>query len=153
GLALQTGRLRWQTSAAQRPLLIHDNRLFAAELVPGQANVLRVRSLDLEDPQQSPRPTSDIVFAPWVDVADGEAFTFDVYGAEEEVVLQWRARRRYRGGAPPPAEIQQALPRELVGTARLHIDAGVIKMTNNETPRQAAALGTELKSIPFKLAS
>src|SRR5438067_352865 len=70
GLDLQHGSLRWQTSLARRPLLIHGGRLFASEAAPGQANILRVHSLDLDDPAHGDRPASEVVFPHWVDVTD-----------------------------------------------------------------------------------
>jgi hypothetical protein len=91
------------------------------------------------------------VFPPWVDVADGDTFTFDVYGTEEDVVLQWRARRRYRGGAPPPPAILQAMPQELAGTARIHIATGAFEMTSDQPQAEAMHPATGLTTIAFRM--
>lgn len=153
GLHLTTGRLRWQTSAARRPLLILANRLFASDLAAGQANILRLQSLALDNPERDQRSPSNLVFPPWVDVTDGDTFTFDVYGAPEEVVLHWRARRRYRGGAPPPTALLQALPQALAGVARINAVTGAVVMTNAEPQADAAPPAPHLTTTPFEMGS
>jgi hypothetical protein len=153
GVHLETGRLRWQTSVASEPLLIRGDRLFAAARIADRANVLRIIGFDLEDPQRSPGPSGEIVFPTWVDVADRDAFGFEAHGADEHVVIHWRAQGRYRGGAAPPAAVLRAIPQEVTGTARVHATTGAVELTSDEPGARATLQSLKLSTIRFRMGS
>ena len=153
GVDLAMGRLQWQTRVASWPLIILGDKLCAGSVAPEQHNILHVLVLDLSCNAEVTHGGADVVFPTWVDLSDGDAFQMQTYQADDDVVLDWEAHRRYRGGAPPSEEILRATTQDTCGIARIHLAEGSVDMTIGETISGRAWQGDaeDINSLPYEM--
>jgi hypothetical protein len=156
-LDLLTGELLWSTDIASRPLLAFGNRLAAQRPVPDKAHALQIVVLDVAQKGRLLLTSALVVFPEWVSIptATEESFTFKVYTEGSELVLDWQAHARYRGGAPPPPHILEQAARDAAGIARINLETGKVEML---PPRDgiAARLPKALQhvtSLPYQVGS
>ena len=136
-LELASGRERWRRSRVSGvPLAVRDGWLLVAALPAGeQSNALRLRVVQIPDPADGPAAgtaaahphvtdLADVVFPAWVNTADAGAFEIGASVEDKGITLEWSARRRYGGGAPPSVRALQAVARDAGGVVRLAFAGG-----------------------------
>ncbi|MBI4964216.1 MAG: hypothetical protein HY913_13135 [Desulfomonile tiedjei] len=125
GIDLDAGRVVWHSSEVGRPLLAHEAEL--AVLVPEsyQANAFRIALY--RPPDIQPSFVSEKVELPeWVSVLSRakEDFSYQVHLSGDSLSIEWSARSRYKGGAPPPVEIEQAARKNEHGVVQVNMVTG-----------------------------
>jgi hypothetical protein len=153
GVDLAMGHLQWQTRVASWPLIILGDKLCAGSVAPAQHNVLHILVLDLSCDAEVTDGEAEVVFPAWVDLSDADAFQMQTYKADDDVVLEWEAHRRYRGGAPPSEEILRATTLDTCGVARIHLAEGSVDMSIGETISGRAWQNDveDLNSLPYEI--
>ena len=112
---LSAGRELWRSDHAQRPLLVAGERLAAARLGDDPRVVLL-------DDHGRPALTSDPVPLPGTQAVKLRARLED-----DRLTLEWVARGRYAGGAPPPPEIREREAGGAVGAAAIDLESGAVE--------------------------
>jgi hypothetical protein len=134
---LPTGALLWQTSEAQRPLLLFGDRLVAQAGV--KRNRLRILVFDLCQQDRCVLESDPVVLPPWVVTgeAPGRSFALRARIEQNQVVLAWEAkgwlreaRRALEQGRPP--DQQDA------GVARIDLETGRVTLGPAEKTAPAA---------------
>jgi hypothetical protein len=148
---LEKGELLWQTKEQARPLVAFDHFLAALVQVPGKANSVRIRILDVKQKGKLVLESQPIVFPDWVSVSVTYGRTFSSHARVEKgkVLLSWKANAFYAGGAPPPPEVIAAARKEAAGVARVNLKTGTVVMAAaDRTPDgPGKQLPDELKKI------
>ena len=111
---LSAGRELWRSDHAQRPLLVAGARLAAARLGGDPRAVLL-------DDQGQPALTSDPVPLPATAAVKLRA------RLEDRLLLEWEARGRSAGGAPPPPEIREREAGGAIGAAAVDLASGAVE--------------------------
>ncbi len=134
---LGSGQLLWKTSIASRPLIAFDD-LLVAGAVGNRPNVLTVSVLDASRTGEI-KIQASVEFPQWVTVYpfDGPAFAIKASlqrsNRKCELLLEWRARSRYTGGANPPPFIEKRDRKDAAGKVSIDLKTGtVIKMSAKE---------------------
>src|SRR5579859_5197303 len=124
---LRSGRMRWQTSAAQRPLIALPEWLVALESEARRVVVLDSASGgSLRITEQLPLPE--------------RSTQLDAHLDDERILMvRWQVREHYAGGAPPPAHVQAALERERSGVVRVDLTTGAIVSEEPGLPQAQAS--------------
>ena len=118
---LATGTRLWQRERIGRPIAATSNRLVTLGAA-GDSFVLNLfDALTGED-----RGRANASGMPdWAEVGtDPDVVQVDAADTPDGVRLDWRIRHVYRGGAPPSAEVREAVPREAAGRLLLNIETG-----------------------------
>jgi hypothetical protein len=122
---LDTGKILWRTTEAMRPLLAGRDRVVALREV--EPRVTSVTVLDADDGRQmstsKPLPLPDWAPSALDDTAD---FSISAEAAADAVLLKWDAQQRYRGGAAPGREVEEAAQRHAEGRARVDLRTGEV---------------------------
>jgi hypothetical protein len=144
---LKTGELLWQSSEAQRPLLVSGTRLIAQ--AGFKRNRLRILVFDLTQNGECVLESDPVVLPAWVVVADAPGRSFDAHWQldRNQVVLSWEANAWYAGMEKPTAQEQAAARKHAAGTARIDLDTGQVELGPAEktADRPAAELFPELE--------
>jgi hypothetical protein len=125
-LDLGTGRVLWRAGGGLRPLAAAEGVLIAARIAA--ANALEFAILDAADGREL-RVSRRLALPDWVRPAleDSPEFTLHIEIEHRAIVVHWRARARYRGGAPPSAKVRASYERDARGAARVDLDSGAIE--------------------------
>jgi hypothetical protein len=126
---LSDGRVLWRSAAARRPLAVAGDRLVAA---------VRDRLVVLDAASGEPVATSGEV-PEWKDAEVKLAARVEGGRA----VVEWQARSRYRGGAPPPAQVLARAQREAHGALTLDLATAALTPAESAAPEMAAPPGGE----------
>jgi len=156
-LDLLSGELLWRTDIASRPLLAFENRLAAQRPATDRVNALQIVVLDVTQGGRSVLTSDLVVFPEWVSIttANEESFAFKVYTDKSELVLDWQAHARYRGGAPPPPHILEQATRDAAGIARINLETGKVEMLPPEDSAAARLPKAfqHVTSLPYQAGS
>jgi hypothetical protein len=132
-LGLAEGELIWRSQFAARPLIVKGNRLAALRrATPDRENALQVVVLDRNDQGKLLIESDAIIFPDWVSatVLTNESFSYSVRVQGDDLLLEWEAQGRYRGGAPPPAFIQAQANKAATGIVRVDLKTGKVRMVS-----------------------
>ncbi len=112
---LSAGHELWRSDRAQRALLVAGERLAAARVAEDPRVVLL-------DERGEPVLTSDPVPLPATEAVKLRARLEDA-----RLLLEWEARGRYSGGAPPPPEIREREAPRTTGAAAIDLGSGAVE--------------------------
>lgn len=120
---LSGARLR-RLTAIGKPLMIDGGQLLGWQSRPA-GHHLRLFRAPLPPAGTAADWSPEVALPEWVDLRSEADTDFALRFARDGDVyaLFWRARRQYRGGAPPPAFLQDEYNRQ-VATARIDFDVG-----------------------------
>jgi hypothetical protein len=138
-LDLAQGEPIWRSQLAGRPLIVREHALVVLQLaVPDKENALRVALLDGNDQGKMLLASDAITFPDWVSatITTNESFGYSARLEGDDLLLEWEARARYRGGAPPPAYIQAQANKAAGGVARVDLKTGKVRMLPMESRRE-----------------
>ncbi len=141
-LDLARGEVVARSDFSARPLVADGDLLVAWSPVVGRPAAIRLIAARRHGDQIVPAWEATLELPDWVDLesAEPDAFTLDAEIREGVVVTNWTASARYRGGAPPSPDIEDAATHGERGTARFDRETG-------------ATLGVEDRSeVPFESA-
>lgn len=123
---LTTGDLLWDTSEAQRPLLLVGDRLYAQAGV--KRNRLRILSFDLTHRGECVLESDPLVLPDWVVAGDAPGHSFQARWRLDRhfLALDWKARSWHTSPRATP-EQQRTARREAAGKARFDLKAGRVE--------------------------
>lgn len=121
-VALADGRPLWRSDAASTPVLADGERLVAVRAAPLEVVVLRDDEAVLVS-EPVPLPS-------WA--TEPSKVRARVTGATLQ--LEWEARSRYAGGAPPPAHVLRAATRDEAGAAEVDLESGTVTPVPADPP-------------------
>jgi hypothetical protein len=136
---LRDGRTRWRTQAAERPLLVRDDRLVALKRL--KPNALEVVLLSASDGTLTLK-TEPIMLPEWVvtGIVDTDRFALRPRVDETgQLEIQWTARAVYAGGAPPPRKVLREAERVGSGIIRVNLTTGQVDATADATATPSRA--------------
>ncbi len=113
-VALGDGRPLWRSDAASTPVLADADRLVAVRAAPLEVVVLRDGEAVLVS-EPVPLPS-------WAT----EPSRLRARATGATLHLEWEARSRYAGGAPPPAHVLRAATRDEAGAAEIDLESGAV---------------------------
>lgn len=151
-LDLAQGELIWRSELTASPLIVRENDLAALKrAVPEKENALQVVLLDRNDQGKLLLESDAIIFPDWVSAAirTTESFGYSARLEGDDLLLEWEAQARYRGGAPPPAYIQAQAKRAATGIARIDLKTGKVRMLPAESRREIELPGALQESTMF----
>jgi hypothetical protein len=121
---LKAGELLWETTEAQRPLIVWGSRLIAQAGV--QRNRLRILVFDLTQNGHCVLESDPVVLPEWVVTADAPGRSFDARWLldRNQLVLTWEASAWYAGITRPTPKQEAAGRKHAAGTARIDLDTG-----------------------------
>jgi hypothetical protein len=127
-LDLATGKVRWQTHEAQRPLLVIGDHLLAQAGV--KRNRLRILRLDLTRHGECDLESDPVVFPAWVVTgeAHGHSFSAHWHVEKHQLVLEWEASAWYVGRGRPTAEQEMAARKHARGIASINLRTGQVEV-------------------------
>lgn len=131
-LDLTSGETKARTEFAGTPLTIDDGVLIGWTPAPDQRNALRLFALVQEGDVLRPKWEAELELPDWVETGSSEPNEF-VLQAEienERVTVSWEAHARYRGGAPPPRQVEEAATHDERRT--LHLDRQTGRLVGKE---------------------
>ena len=120
-VALGDGRALWRSDAATTPVLADADRLVAVRAAPLEVVVLR---------DGEPVLVSDPVWP-------SEPSRVRASATGTTLHLEWEARSRYAGGAPPPAHVLRAATRDEAGAAEIDLETGAVTPVPADPPPYA----------------
>ena len=128
GLALETGELVASTDFAAIPLAFDEGQLIAWSCLPHRPNEIHVYAIVHQGRDLIPQWEQTLPLPEWVDVNSPEpdGFKLEVAIDGERLTAAWEAHARYRGGAPPPVDVEQAALRAERHTLHLDIKNGAL---------------------------
>ena len=127
-LELGTGRLLARSDFEATPLSADGTTVVAWRRTEDSPTV-RLSCAGLEGDKLVPRWETPLALPDWVDPDpdDPDSLTLQAARERDSVVVSWTARARYRGGAPPPPEIEAAATHDGGGTIRLDLAKGTVE--------------------------
>jgi hypothetical protein len=138
-LDLSKGEPIWRSEITARPLIVKENRLTALQRpAQGKENALQLVMLDRNEQGKLLLESDTILFPDWVaaGIVTNESFNYRVRVEGNDLLLEWEAHARYRGGAPPPAYIQAQATKAANGIARIDLKTGKVRMLPAESSRE-----------------
>lgn len=143
-LDLRYGEIVARSDFVATPLAADGELLIAyTSAADDPASVLLIAALR-HDAEIRPTWEAKLDLPDWVDRRSGEADAFELEAAIDEgsVTANWRAVGRYRGGAPPPSDIEEVATRSEQGTANFARATGVsvAAQKRREFPPQLEAM-------------
>jgi hypothetical protein len=141
-----TGAVRWRYGRRLRPCAMAAGSVVAVrcEDTPG----LEVVVLAADEGRELWTAVAGTL-PPWArpDLADTPAFELATSIIRTQVVLRWRARRQYEGGAAPRPEITEAVSEEVAGAVLVDLDARTAVPLDRE-PEEGALEGAQPEGGP-----
>jgi hypothetical protein len=138
-LDLAEGELIWRSQLAARPLIASENGLAVlGRATPEKENALQVVLLDRQDQGKLLLESDAVIFPDWASatINTNESFSYGVRLDGDDLLLEWKAQARYRGGAPPSAYIQAQANKAATGLARIDLKTGKVRMLPLESRRE-----------------
>ena len=125
-LDLTRGEIVARSDFAATPVAADGELLISWTSVIGQPNAVRLIAALRRGEKIRSAWEATLELPNWVDLesAEPDAFTLDAEIQEGVVVISWEASARYRGGAPPPPDVEEAATHNERGTVRLDRETG-----------------------------
>jgi hypothetical protein len=118
---LATGAVLWRRDRIGRPIAATPTRLVTLATA-GDAFVLKL--FDALTGEDRGRVNATGMPA-WAGAGIGpDVVQIDAADAPDGVRLDWQVRQRYRGGAPPSAEVRETLSQEAAGRLVVNVETG-----------------------------
>ncbi len=152
-LDLLTGKTLWSSDEASRPLLVAKNRLIAESVESTSRNIFQISVIDTKQKGKLLYHAS-VPFPSWVEIAaaNNNEFSMDVTLNDNcVVVIRWQAQSRYKGGAPPPEQIEQRDAKNASGVVHIDLETGKVESLNTpHTTNQTTASLSDQSSWRFE---
>lgn len=128
-LDLLTGEPLWRVPFVARPVLVFENLLVTVRPVQDRTNVLQFIVLDRNKKGDLLLESDSLVFPDWVraNISQDESFSYRISVEQNDLLLQWSARARYKGGASPSARILEQSTQDAAGIARFNFRTGEVR--------------------------
>lgn len=156
-LDLRTGRTRWSSTAATKPLIIFRDMLAAWRTEPGRNHVIRILLFKLSGAGDPVLISEPLVFPDWVvaEPAESEGFPVAVRVSDNGLLLCWRAQAHYRGGAAAPQSVIDQESRDAEGLFHIDLESGTVTRQTNAgfSGPDTAQNPTGLKSLGYRRAA
>jgi hypothetical protein len=139
-LDLATGEVLWRAGRGLRPLALVDDVLVTARIIgPGGIEIVILDRADGAVRRVS-KPLSLPVWArPSLDDSPEFALRAEIEG--QSVIIRWSAQSRFRGGAPPSAQVRESYERDAQGVARVALDTGDIELLDEPIDSAPVSIG------------
>lgn len=140
---LRAGAIAWRLEAAGIPLAATADRVLILDLQG------RLRVNAAADGRELAAPI-DVGIPAWAvrDAGSPGSIEVDALVTGDTARITWSARRRYRGGAPPPAQVLERAQTEMRGTAALDLRTGEV-LPAPPAPQVEANLPTPEEDAPL----
>ena len=143
-VALHSGKALWESSAAAKPLLVTDDKVFAQAAVKGKKNQVKLVVLDAVTGERLAE-SEVISFPEWASVERDYGLSFRSAAHLEKggLVYVWEARAFYEGGVPPPDFGPDGKPykdpnaKEDYGAFRMNLSNGKLEAVRGYLPKDA----------------
>jgi len=128
-LQLHRGNLLARTDLAAVPLTAQYDTVIAWHPFSNQPNTLQLIALQIQDGGIHLIWEQNLALPAWVAVTTEEADGFLVEATiqDEELLVTWEAHGRYRGGAPPPAQVEAAATQAAGHVVHLDLQRGTVR--------------------------
>ena len=140
---LQTGELVWSSRVAGHPLIVLGERL---AVVAGDGDMMDFRIVQLATSEGVPCQETG-----WIDASGWGGLPvedLEVSAHQQDLVLAWRARGGYAGGAPPPPAIESASRFEARVEIRIDLEHGQATVSETSPPSLPPA-ARQVTSLPY----
>ena len=121
---LSNGAIIWQSTEASVPLAATPDRLMAQKVFK-DSHKMRVIALDSTNGERI-GDAKIVEFPNWIhtDPSRQNAVQIQANMDDDRLVMDWKARTKYEGGANPPRKIKEQQKRETHGKATLDFSTG-----------------------------
>ena len=145
-LELGTGEILARTGFSASPLTIDRGTLIGWRPATGQPNTVRLFAAVRQGNVLRLKWEETLELPDWVEVDSLEPnrFTLEATIEGKQVVVTWEAHSRYRGGAPPPRQVEEAATHDEHRTLRLDPETGAAVGQEQAEP----ALSLEEQVLP-----
>jgi hypothetical protein len=128
-VGIRQGEPRWRTERTAYPLISDGTRLAAAGTQERRPNVLEVVVHDESRQGEVVLVSEPVVLPEWATVGEPgrETFWMRAQLDDNALRLEWRARTRYSGGAPPSARVASEAARDAAGAVRVDLETGSVE--------------------------
>jgi hypothetical protein len=127
---LRAGEPLWRTEREAEPLISDGRRLAAASAQGLRPNVLEVMVHDGARGGEVVLVSEPVVFPEWATVGKQGRGTFWISAQldDSRLRLEWMARARYGGGAPPSARIRREAAHDEGGAVEVDLETGDVEL-------------------------
>jgi hypothetical protein len=128
-VGIQQGEQRWRTERAAYPLISDGKRLAAAGTRERSPNVLEVVVHDGSRGGEVLLVSEPVVLPDWATVGEQGPETVSMRAQLDghALRLEWTARTRYGGGAPPPQSVAREAARDAAGVVEVDLETGSVE--------------------------
>lgn len=125
-LDLGSGAVQARTNFAGSPLTIDSGTLIAWTPTHHGPNTIRLLAAVRQGDLLSPKWEQAVQLPQWVEIGSPEpgGFKLEAEIRRPLVVVTWEAHSRYRGGAPPPAQVEEEEKHDERRTIRFDLETG-----------------------------
>jgi hypothetical protein len=127
-IALEHGTVLWRSVEALRPLVIAGDEVLALRTrMPAACVALALAGKDAGRERWASDP---LPLPGWVELASSNPAQFRITAAVDgsSILVSWRARARYRGGAAPSAAVLKQAARDDAGSVAVERSSGKVTM-------------------------
>ncbi|MGH2745658.1 MAG: hypothetical protein ACRDLY_05440 [Thermoleophilaceae bacterium] len=126
---IREGEWLWRTEGDAQPLISDGTRLAAATTQASRPNVLEVVVHDGSRQGELVLVSEPVVFPEWATVGkrQRETFWMRAHLDDNRLRLEWTARTRYGGGAPPPTRIRREAAHDAGGVVEVDLETGSVE--------------------------
>lgn len=156
-LSLTSGEVLAQTEFSATPLTVHKGTVIGWSVIRDQANALHVFAATRKGSVLEPKWREALELPVWVEVDAPEpsALALEATVEGRSIDVTWEAHSSYRGGAPPPSEIENAARHDERHTIRFDLGSGAVlaRHTSQSTPSAEQALpdaGTGRRVVAYR---
>jgi hypothetical protein len=144
-LDLATGEVLWRAGRALRPLALADDVLVTARITG--AGGIEIVILDRADGAVR-RVSKPFSLPLWVrpSLDDSPEFGLRAEIDGQSVIIRWSAQSRYRGGAPPSAQVRESYEHDAQGAARVALETGDVELLDEPIDSTAVSTGQTARS-------
>jgi hypothetical protein len=124
------GQALWRSKRSSRPLISDGTRLAAASPDTRRPNVLEVVVHDGSRHGETVLVSEPVVLPEWANAGPTPEDTFRMRAQldDSKLRLEWEARARYGGGAPPSARIRREAEHDAAGIVEVDLDTGSVQL-------------------------
>jgi hypothetical protein len=133
---ISAGERRWRSERSAQPLISDGTRLAAASRDERRPNVLEVVVYDQSRQGEPVLVSEPVVFPEWATggSAPHETLWMRAQLDDGKLRLEWHARARYGGGAPPPRAILSAARHDAAGVVEVDLGTGSVERMEVDEP-------------------
>ena len=132
-ISLDLGKILWSRVSVSKPLIVYKDLLVGLRLLSADTNSFQIDLMESNENGTITLSSEIIRFPGWVNTDEkSNSFSMDVFLNGDHLILKWKARQLYRGGAPPPSHIEQLNSKQDQGIFQVDLINGKVKPLSNE---------------------